>query len=223
MEATDNRVATAEAAAPADSAGTTGAAEPMATSSEATDSPGAGAAPEVDAALEAGGSDDDASPALPLTAAEETIDSAALARDLLDQILQAMAVPATVNAEGQPDGSVRLLVEGPDMGVVIGKHGGTINALQYLVSLILQKRVGERIRLVIDAEGYRTRREQALRDMALAYAQRVKETGQEAVLDALQSYERRIVHNSLSDDPDVFTYSEGEEPDRRVVISPRDT
>jgi spoIIIJ-associated protein len=134
-----------------------------------------------------------------------------------------MSVPAAVSGEGQPDGSVRLLVEGPDMGVVIGKHGGTINALQYLVGLILQKRTGERIRLVIDAEGYRTRREQALRDMARAYAQRVKETGQEAVLDALQAYERRIIHNSLSDDPDVFTYSEGEEPDRRVVISPRDT
>ena len=64
--------------------------------------------------------------------------------------------------------------------------------------------------------------EQALRDMARTYAQRVKESGQEAVLDALQSYERRIIHNCLADDPDVFTYSEGEEPDRRVVISPRE-
>jgi spoIIIJ-associated protein len=153
---------------------------------------------------------------------EEPIDSAALARDLLDQILQAMSVPATVGAQRQPDGSIRLFVEGPEMGVVIGKHGATINALQYLVGLIVQKRSGERIRLVIDAEGYRSRREQALKEMALTYAQRVKETGHEAVLDALQSYERRIIHNTLSDDPDVFTYSEGEEPDRRVVISPRD-
>jgi spoIIIJ-associated protein len=154
--------------------------------------------------------------------AGEPLDVAELARGLLDQILQAMNVPATVQGEQQPDGSVRLLVEGPDMGVVIGKHGGTINALQYLIGLIIQKRTGERVRLVIDAEGYRSRREQALRDMARAYAQRVKESGQEAVLDALQSYERRIIHNSLADDPDVFTYSEGEEPDRRVVISPRD-
>ena len=153
---------------------------------------------------------------------QEPIDVAAVARDLLDEILQGMGVPATVQGERQPEGSVRLLVEGADMGVVIGKHGGTINALQYLISLILQKRVGERVRLIIDAEGYRSRREQALRDMAHAYAQRVKESGQEAVLDALQSYERRIIHNSLADDPDVFTYSEGEEPDRRVVISPRE-
>jgi spoIIIJ-associated protein len=154
--------------------------------------------------------------------AVEAIDSVALARDLLDQVLQAMGVEAVVGAQRQPDGSVRLLVEGHDMGVVIGKHGSTINALQYLVGLILQKRTGERTRLVIDAEGYRSRREQALKDMARTYADRVKETGHEAVLDALQSYERRIIHNSLADDPDVFTYSEGEEPDRRVVISPRD-
>jgi spoIIIJ-associated protein len=154
--------------------------------------------------------------------AEEGPDAEVVARDTLDQILQAMGVPATVTGERQPDNSVRLLVEGSDMGVVIGKHGGTINALQYLIGLIVQKRSGERIRLVIDAEGYRSRREQALRDLAINYAQRVKESGQEAVLDALQAYERRIIHNTLSDDPDVFTYSEGEEPDRRVVISPRE-
>jgi spoIIIJ-associated protein len=153
---------------------------------------------------------------------EEPLDIAALARDLLDQVLQAMAVPATVEAQRQADGSIRLFVEGPEMGVVIGKHGATINALQYLVGLIIQKRSGERFRLIIDAEGYRSRREQALKEMALTYAQRVRETGHEAVLDALQSYERRIIHNTLADDADVFTYSEGEEPDRRVVISPRD-
>jgi spoIIIJ-associated protein len=154
--------------------------------------------------------------------AEEPLDVAALARDLLDQILQAMGVPATVESQRQADGSIRLFVEGPEMGVVIGKHGATINALQYLVGLIVQKRSGERFRLIIDAEGYRSRREQALKEMALTYAQRVKDTGHEAVLDALQSYERRIIHNTLADDVDVFTYSEGEEPDRRVVISPRD-
>ena len=85
--------------------------------------------------------------------------------------MQAMGVEATVGAQRQPDGSVRLLVEGHDMGVVIGKHGSTINALQYLVGLVLQKRTGERTRLVIDAEGYRSRREQALKDMARTYAQ----------------------------------------------------
>jgi spoIIIJ-associated protein len=223
MEATDNRVATTEAGLPVSNDESTEQTEPMAALAEASEAPGDGVEPGGDGDSEVEDPEESAvATALPPSEKEE-IDCAAVARDLLDQILQAMGVPATVNAEGQPDGSVRLLVEGTDMGVVIGKHGGTINALQYLVSLILQKRTGERIRLVIDAEGYRTRREQALRDMARSYAQRVKETGQEAVLDALQSYERRIIHNSLSDDPDVFTYSEGEEPDRRVVISPRDS
>ena len=102
--------------------------------------------------------------------AAEAIDGAVVARDFLDQILQGMAVPATVGAQRQSDGSVRLMVEGHDMGVVIGKHGTTINALQYLVGLVVQKRTGERTRLVIDAEGYRSRREQALKEMALTYA-----------------------------------------------------
>lgn len=188
-------------------------------------SPADGSAADPAAGLQdeaAGGNGTVASDDTPAAGETEALDAASVARDFLDQIMQAMDVEATVGAQRQPDGSIRLLVEGHDMGVVIGKHGSTINALQYLVGLVLQKRTGERTRLVIDAEGYRSRREQALKDMARTYAQRVKETGHEAVLDALQSYERRIIHNCLADDPDVFTYSEGEEPDRRVVISPRD-
>jgi spoIIIJ-associated protein len=148
-------------------------------------------------------------------------DAGEVAREVLAAILQRMGLPAQVVMEPIEDGSYRLAVSGDDMGVVIGKHGNTINALQYLVGLIVHKRVGERVRVVVDAEGYRGRREQTLRDLARSYADRVKETGQEAVLDALQSYERRIVHTALAEDPDVITYSEGEEPDRRVVISPR--
>jgi spoIIIJ-associated protein len=215
MDTTENNAA-AETGQPLDAGDSTnGDTEGMATEAAVVDD-AYHSEPDSDAAGEDGPAETEAAEAA------KAVDFAELARGLLDQILQEMKVPATVQGEQQPDSSVRLLVEGPDMGVVIGKHGGTINALQYLIGLIIQKRTGERVRLVIDAEGYRSRREQALRDMARAYAQRVKESGQEAVLDALQSYERRIIHNSLSDDPDVFTYSEGEEPDRRVVISPRD-
>jgi spoIIIJ-associated protein len=144
-----------------------------------------------------------------------------VAASVLGEILTAMGVRAEVTRRSEVEGGVRLEVSGPDMGVVIGKHGSTINALQYLVGLIAHKRVGERVRVTVDAEDYRSRRERTLQDLALSFARRVKETGQEAVLDALQSYERRIIHTALVDDPDVFTYSEGEEPDRRVVISPR--
>jgi spoIIIJ-associated protein len=152
---------------------------------------------------------------------ENGLDAAEVACEELSKILTAMGLQSEVRPKGVEDGSIRLEVNGPDMGVVIGKHGSTINALQYLVGLITHKRVGERVRVVVDAEDYRSRRERTLQDLAQTFARRVKETGQEAVLDALQSYERRIIHTALVDDPDVYTYSEGEEPDRRVVISPR--
>jgi spoIIIJ-associated protein len=218
MDTADNPTATGTEQASAEAQ----AASPEIETSEPASAPDEFTAETAPVAGDEGDEADTPGPASSEDGAREPVDVAQFARDLLDQILQAMGVPAAVTGESQPDGSVRLLVEGSDMGVVIGKHGGTINALQYLISLILQKRVGERVRLVIDAEGYRSRREQALRDMAHTYAQRVRDSGQEAVLDALQSYERRIIHNCLADDPDVFTYSEGEEPDRRVVISPRE-
>jgi len=148
-------------------------------------------------------------------------DPSEVACSVLAEILAAMGLQAEVRPIGIVDESIRLEVNGPDMGVVIGKHGSTINALQYLVGLIAHKRVGERIRVIVDAEDYRSRRERTLQELAQTFARRVKESGQEAVLDALQSYERRIIHTALVDDPDVYTYSEGEEPDRRVVISPR--
>jgi spoIIIJ-associated protein len=128
-----------------------------------------------------------------------------VARSVLAEILEAMGLEAAVTFKGQTESGIRLEISGPDMGVVIGKHGSTINALQYLVGLIAHKRVGERIRVLVDAEDYRSRRERALQELALTYARRVKESGQEAVLDALQSYERRIIHTALMDDPDVCT------------------
>jgi spoIIIJ-associated protein len=149
-------------------------------------------------------------------------DTGEVARETLARIVALMGLEAEVALEPQPDGSFRLEVTGEEMDVVIGRHGSTINALQYLVGLIAHNRIGERVRVVIDAGGYRAQREETLIELARSYAQQVRETGQEAVLDALHSYERRIIHTALADDPDVTTYSEGEEPERRVVITPRD-
>jgi spoIIIJ-associated protein len=144
-----------------------------------------------------------------------------VARATLARILELMGLEATVSVSPQPDESFRLEVQGDDTGAVIGRQGATINALQYLVGLMTHHRVGHRVRVVVNAGGYREEREETLRELARNFARQVKETGQEAVLDALHSYERRIIHTALVDDPDVVTYSEGEEPDRRVVISPR--
>src|ERR1043166_3914492 len=124
-------------------------------------------------------------------------DAGEIARSVLARILVAMGLESQVYLKGEEEGSIRLEVAGPDMGVVIGKHGSTINALQYLVGLIAHKRIGERVRVVVDAEDYRSRRERTLQELAYTYARRVKESGQEAVLDALQSYERRIIHTAL--------------------------
>ena len=154
--------------------------------------------------------------------ATDDIQTATLDRRQVEYLYSDNEGHVLMDLETYDQNTIPREVFGDDMGVVIGKHGNTINALQYLVGLIAHKRVGERVRVVVDAEGYRGRREQTLRELARSYADRVKETGQEAVLDALQSYERRIVHTALADDPDVITYSEGEEPDRRVVISPRE-
>jgi spoIIIJ-associated protein len=148
-------------------------------------------------------------------------DPGEIARQLLQDVLRAMDLEGTVECQEMEEGSYQLNMEGPDMAVVIGRHGSTLGALQYLLTLIVNRRTGRKLRLVLDAEGYRHRREEALRETARSWAERVKETGQECVLDPMPAFDRRIVHTALADDPDIYTYSEGDEPERSVVISPR--
>jgi spoIIIJ-associated protein len=127
-------------------------------------------------------------------------------------------VRATVAAD-EPDG-VTLAFEGPDAHWLVGRHGQVLDALQYLASLGVNRGAGQRLRVLFDADGYRARREATLKKLAHDLAAQVKSTGQEAVLDPLSPLERRIVHTALADDPAVKTYSEGEEPERYVIISP---
>lgn len=99
--------------------------------------------------------------------------------------------------------------------------GPQLDALQYILNIIINKRYDKTVRVLLDVGDYRKQRAEKLRRMALEVAKQVKERGEEAVLDPLNAIERRIIHHTLMDDPDVYTYSEGEEPERRVVISPR--
>ncbi|GIV20808.1 MAG: DNA-binding protein [Armatimonadota bacterium] len=99
--------------------------------------------------------------------------------------------------------------------------GPQLDALQYVLNIIINKRYDPTTRVLLDVGDYRKQRAEKLRRMALEIAQQVKERGEEAVLDPLNAIERRIIHHTLMNDPDVYTYSEGEEPERRVVISPR--
>jgi len=148
-------------------------------------------------------------------------DAGEIARAFLQEVLETIGMEVRVACHPVEDDAYRLEMEGPEIGRLIGRQGSTLGALQYLVTLVTSKRAGYRVRLMLDAEGYRARREDTLRDTARQWAEQVKETGQECVLDPMSPFDRRIVHTALADDPDVWTYSEGEEPERCVVISPR--
>lgn len=110
---------------------------------------------------------------------------------------------------------------GEDVRMTWGRMGQALDALQFLANLILARRVDSDVRLMLDADGYRERRADSLRQRAIELANEVKARNEEAELEPLPAHERRIIHTVLADDPDIETYSEGDEPGRRVVISPR--
>ena len=111
-----------------------------------------------------------------------------------------------------------LKIHGEGIGVLIGKHGQTLDALQYLTNLAGNKGHRSWNRVILDAENYRERRRQTLERLAKNLADRVKRTRKKAMLEPMNPYERKIVHMSLQNDPAITTYSEGEEPYRKVVI-----
>ena len=161
-------------------------------------------------------------PAPEAIATGELVQQAAEAgQEVLQAIIEGIGDGGKVVIKNVADSQVVLDVIGGDTARVIGRHGQTIDAIQYIVGIIVNKKIGVRTRVVVDAEGYRERREETLRQQALTLAKKVKETGQEAVLESLHSNERRVIHTALVDNPDVYTYSEGEEPNRFLVISPK--
>lgn len=144
------------------------------------------------------------------------------AQQVLQEIVDRMGLRATAVVHQETASQIVLELEGEDIARLIGRQGETLNSLQLLLSVILNKRQGANKRILLDAEGYRSRRESVLRKRALEVAEQVKATGKEALLDSLKPHERRIIHVALADDPHVITYSEGEGPNRYLVISPRD-
>ena len=146
------------------------------------------------------------------------------ARDILTRILAEMDMGARVEITEEEDDAVYLTIrDGEDLGLLIGKRGQTLAALQLLVAMISNRPLPleERKRLILDAADYRARRERALISMARQAADRAKRSGREVPLEALNPRERRIVHVTLADDSGVTTRSEGEEPDRFVVVVPK--
>ncbi|MCR6545642.1 RNA-binding cell elongation regulator Jag/EloR [Dehalobacterium formicoaceticum] len=119
------------------------------------------------------------------------------------------------------DDFLYLSFRGEDLGILIGRRGETLDSLQYLTNLVVGKKFGQRYRIILDVEGYRERREQTLINLALRLSEKVKRTGHNIVLEPMNPHERRIIHTALQNDSKVRTFSEGEEPHRKVVITKR--
>ena len=149
----------------------------------------------------------------------ETASAQALAH--LQTLLTLGELSAEAARESLERETLTLAVTGPDASLLVGTHGQTLDALQYLLMLMTNKGQGSRLRVTVDADSYRARRARKLADFANELAAEVGKTGQEAITDALNPMERRIIHTALVDHPDVETYSEGDEPNRYVVITPR--
>ncbi len=142
------------------------------------------------------------------------------AEEFLSSMLSAMGVQASIETTYE-DGTLNVNLEGDDMGILIGKRGQTLDSIQYLTSLVVNKGKAAYVRVKIDTENYRERRKATLENLAKNMAFKVKKTRRPAYLEPMNPYERRIIHSALQNDPYVTTHSEGEEPARKVVITLR--
>ena len=137
---------------------------------------------------------------------------------LLD-VTRLMGVEVTVNARRDEEGNVRVDMFGDTLGILIGRRGETLDALQYLTSLYVNRGQEGYTRVTLDTENYRAKREEALRRLANRMANRAVKTGRKVVMEPMNPYERRILHSALQQNDAVTTHSEGEEPNRHVVIT----
>lgn len=141
------------------------------------------------------------------------------AKEFLDKLFTAMKVETEVKIEmDKENGSMDIELSGPDMGILIGKRGQTLDSIQYLTSLYVNKESDSYIRVKMDTENYRARRKETLENLAKNIAYKVKRTRRSVYLEPMNPYERRIIHSVLQNDKYVCTKSEGEEPYRKVVV-----
>ena len=149
---------------------------------------------------------------------QDAADPVAVAREFLNRIFETMKLKVLVEKVSQED-AVVLNLRGDDLGILIGKHGQTLDALQYLTNLAANRSVENRVRIILDVEDYRKRREDTLTQLALRLADKVKRRGERVVLEPMSPHERKIIHMALQNDTRVATFSEGDEPFRKVVIA----
>lgn len=145
------------------------------------------------------------------------------AEDFLKDVFKAMDMVVDIKVvENKEEHTMDIELSGDEMGVLIGKRGQTLDSLQYLVSLVVNKYSDEYIRVKIDTENYRERRKETLENLARNIAYKVKRTRKTVSLEPMNPYERRVIHSALQNDRYVTTHSEGEEPYRRVVVTLKD-
>lgn len=142
-----------------------------------------------------------------------------IAETFLRHILDSMGLEADLSINPGEENTVEIDITGDDMGILIGRRGETLSALQYLTSLAVNRRTEEYYRIVLDTENYKKRREETLKRLAKRLAGNAVRYRRNVTLEAMSPYERRIIHSELQDDPMVTTYSTGEEPNRKVVIA----
>ena len=191
-----------KAAAPAAAAATAQAAAP-----KAPRAPKAPSAPSAPAA--------DVVPAVQLDPA--TLEGSV--QRFLQELTALMGVNVSVSALTDEEGNIRVNMEGDTLGILIGRRGETLDALQYLTALYLNKGKDTYTRVTLDSEGYRAKREDALIRLANRMASRAVKTGRRVTMEPMNPYERRILHSALQNHPGIATHSEGEEPNRHVVIT----
>lgn len=143
------------------------------------------------------------------------------ALDFLEGLLDAMEADGDVGAEISAEGVVEVVISGGDVGLLIGSRGQTLEALQELLRTVVQRQAQTRVRVTLDVEGYRERRKEAVKKLAVEMAQQAVEDG-EAELEPMNAYERKIVHETVVSIEGITSFSEGQEPRRRVVLRRED-
>ena len=153
---------------------------------------------------------------------EEIVMMKASASGFLDGVFKAMELPVDISMEYDAEaGCLNINFDGEDMGILIGKRGQTLDSLQYLTSLVVNRDQKNYVRVKLDTEDYRKRRKDTLENLARNIASRVKRSGRPVSLEAMNPYERRIIHSALQGNRYVETHSEGNEPYRHVVVTPK--
>lgn len=149
-------------------------------------------------------------------------DKLKIVQEIVEELLELLRVEAKVEVgEDKENEAVKVQIETEEPGILIGHHGETLNALQLILGLIINKKLEEWQRIIVNVGDYREEREKQLKNLALNTAQKVKFSREPAILTGLSSFERRIIHLALAEHPDIVTESEGEGNYRRLVVKPK--